>query len=127
MSASSRQERVNIGQISNEIDSPPAFTAKILQKLVKEELLGSVKGPNGGYYIPKELIPSMNLKEIILAIDGDALFTSCALGLKHCSDRNPCPIHSSYADVRGACETMYSSTLLLDLAKGLKDTTNLKL
>jgi Rrf2 family iron-sulfur cluster assembly transcriptional regulator len=35
--------------ISKEIDSPIAFTAKILQTLVKNNIINSVKGSTGGF------------------------------------------------------------------------------
>lgn len=36
-------------EIGSEIDAPEAFTAKILQQLSRAKLIGSVKGPNGGF------------------------------------------------------------------------------
>jgi len=41
-------DRVGLKEISQAINSPEAFTAKILQLLVRENLLSSIKGPNGG-------------------------------------------------------------------------------
>jgi len=35
--------------IAEEIDSPTAFTAKILQQLVKNKVIHSIKGPHGGF------------------------------------------------------------------------------
>lgn len=127
MSKSDMNACVNITEISEEIKSPPAFTAKILQKLAREGLLNSVKGPVGGYCIPPERVKDLNLKEIVIAIDGDSLFTACGLGLEHCSDKNPCPMHEEFKKVRKGFDQMFSSTLLIDLTKGLKKTTRLKI
>ena len=41
--------RIGLKEITGAIDSPEAFTAKILQQLVKSKLLDSFKGPNGGF------------------------------------------------------------------------------
>ena len=42
-------KRVTPKQISEEIDSPTAFTAKILQALVRNNIVNSVKGAYGGF------------------------------------------------------------------------------
>lgn len=39
--------------IAEQINSPVAFTAKILQKLVKSNIVCSVKGKHGGFEIEK--------------------------------------------------------------------------
>ena len=46
----SLQERsVSLKEIAEEIDSPVAFTAKILHQLAKNHILDSSKGPSGGF------------------------------------------------------------------------------
>ena len=53
--ATQSQSNANIGikEIAKEIDSPIAFTAKILQVLVKNNILKSTKGVGGGFMILK--------------------------------------------------------------------------
>ena len=46
-------KKVGFVDIAKMIDSPEAFTAKILQKLTKDGVIQSVRGVNGGFYIPK--------------------------------------------------------------------------
>ena len=60
-------------EISNEIDSPQFFTAKILHRLVKLGFLESKKGRSGGFRFNPEK-PALALKECIMAIEGDRLF-----------------------------------------------------
>ena len=50
---SCEDKRVNTKEISQEINSPAAFTAKILQALVRHKVIDSVKGPHGGFQIKK--------------------------------------------------------------------------
>mgnify|MGYP002795141008 FL=1 len=45
--------RVNLKEIAAAIDSPIAFTAKILQQLVKSNIVESVKGAKGGVQIER--------------------------------------------------------------------------
>ena len=44
-------ERASLKDISREIGSPEAFTAKILQTLVKNKIIDSIKGSHGGFEV----------------------------------------------------------------------------
>lgn len=113
--ASSRDQRVNLNEIAEAIDSPVAFTSKILQQLKKKGLLKSVAGISGGFNIPDG--KSITLKDIILAIDGDELFTSCVLGLKQCNANNPCPVHNLFVDEKNKMNLYLSKTQLKSLSE----------
>lgn len=113
-------ERVSLKSISAEIDSPVAFTAKILQLLAKNEIINSLKGPTGGFYIPPKKIDSVKLREIVNAIDGDSIFQGCGLGLKECNEKYPCPVHDKFKVIRNNLQKMMDETSLYDLAIGLQ-------
>lgn len=112
--------RVNLKDISREIDSPVAFTAKILQQLAKNDIIKSVKGPAGGFQIDKKDISSIKLMHIVSAIDGDKIFNGCGLGLKECDEDFPCPVHFQFKEIRNNLKKMSSETSLYDLATGLE-------
>lgn len=102
-------------EISSKIEAPEAFTAKILQTLVKAQLIGSAKGPNGGFFVD-ESHARFTLKDIIRAVDGDYLFSGCSLGLPKCSEKNPCPLHFEVVKVRKELDHMLTSKSLKHLA-----------
>ena len=79
-------------EVGNKINVPVPFLAKIFQKLSKEQLISSSKGPHGGFYLSDEQLEG-NLLEVIHSIDGKDSFNSCFIGLPECSDENPCPVH----------------------------------
>src|SRR5690606_8898081 len=58
-------QRVKIGEIAEHIDSPEAFTAKVLGALVKNNLLVSVTGPYGGFYIDESTMKKISLAAIV--------------------------------------------------------------
>ncbi len=91
-------EKAGLTDISEAINSPLHFTGKILQALSRKKVLSSVKGPNGGFYI--ENTRNLYLIDIIRAIDGNELFSACAMGLKNCSDTAPCPMHEQIKPIR---------------------------
>lgn len=112
-------KRVNVNQIAKEINSPLAFTAKVLQKLVKSKLIVSKKGVNGGYAVDANDMNTLNLLKIVVAIDGDGIVNKCVLGLNKCSDINPCPMHSRYSILRSNLLDVLQNTLLNDLANSI--------
>ena len=84
--------RIGVKKISEELETPQPFLAKLLQQLAKSDLVSSIKGPNGGFYLTKENADS-SLWEVVKCIDGTDKFDHCFLGLSKCSDENPCPVH----------------------------------
>lgn len=108
--------RVSPKEIAKEINSPKAFTAKILQSLVKHNIVNSVKGSYGGFEIDKNVINCIKISEIVTAIDGDAIFKNCALGLETCKDEHPCPLHDQFKDIRERLKEVLENTTLKDLA-----------
>lgn len=112
--------RVSLKEIAKEIDSPEAFTAKILQALVRHKIINSVKGAYGGFEIPKEEISSIMLSEIVKAIDGDGIYHGCGLGLNVCDENHPCPVHDQFKVIRNELKIMLESTNLEQLALDIK-------
>ncbi len=64
-------KKTSLKEIALEIASPEAFTAKILQNLVKNKIISSIKGPSGGFFISIDKISEIKLQEIVFAMDGD--------------------------------------------------------
>lgn len=114
-------ERTRLKEIANKVGAPEAFTAKVLQNLVKNGILLSTTGPKGGFYIEPEKADSLKLIEIVKAIDGDRLFKGCGLGLKECDDEKPCPVHYEFKKVRDELEKMFSNMSVGELARDVGD------
>ncbi len=113
-------KRTNLKEIAEAIDSPVAFTAKLLQQLVHAGVIDSVKGVSGGFEIPKNKIGKLKLCHIVDAIDGDAIYTRCGLGLPHCSEKNPCPVHDHFKSIRQDLKNMLDKTGLKELTEEVK-------
>lgn len=84
--------KIGAKKIADELETPPPFLAKLLQKLAQNNLISSVKGPNGGFYMDKDNLDN-SVWDIINCIDGTDKFDQCFLGLASCEDKNPCPVH----------------------------------
>jgi len=117
-------KRVSPKEISAEINSPQAFTAKILQALVKHNIVNSVKGAYGGFEIDKNNISNVKLAQIVNAIDGDSIYSGCGLGLETCDENHPCPVHDKFKGVRDELKLMLEETNLEELALNIKSGTS---
>lgn len=117
--ALSTEQKIGVKDIAKEINSPEAFTAKIMQTLSRDKIVYSMKGPSGGFFIPKDELGSIKLSSIVKAIDGDDIYRGCGLGLEQCSETEPCPLHDKFKLIRDELAKLLTETSLLELANGL--------
>ncbi|MCY7362537.1 MAG: Rrf2 family transcriptional regulator [Ignavibacteria bacterium] len=114
-------KRVSLNEIAGEINSPVAFTAKVLQQLTRNKILDSIRGPSGGFEINKNKVDKIRLSRIVSAIDGDSIYSGCALGFENCNENLPCPIHHKFVLIRNELKHMLETTSLLDLSKDVNE------
>lgn len=110
------KENSGIKEVAEYINANEHTVGKILQILVKQNVIKSIKGPSGGYYISvgQKKQPIINIVE---AIDGKGIFKSCGLGLSKCSSSHPCPIHNEYKEARDIIEKLFKEKRALDLCQ----------
>ncbi|WP_293872326.1 Rrf2 family transcriptional regulator [Flavobacterium sp.] len=109
---------VGVKEIAKGIDAPAHFIAKILQDLSKKRLLNSVKGPNGGFYMNQGNLKS-SLADIVRAVDGDSIYKDCIIGLKLCSEKNPCPVHFEFKEIKRNLISMLEDNTIADFNEEL--------
>ena len=108
-------KRIGIKKISEDLGLSSPFLGKILQNLVKQKLLVSTKGPNGGFSLAR---PSkeISLWDIVTKVDGEEFFTNCLISLEPCkthdSSQPLCPVHSQYDKLRNEICSFYKETSL---------------
>ena len=123
---STQDTMVSLSTISEEIDSPQAFTAKVLQQLTRSAIIKSIKGPYGGFTIEIEKM-NISLSEVVRILDGDSIYTGCGLGLKQCDAKSPCPLHFKFVEIRNGLRDMLENTTLKSVAADMNtDFTILK-
>jgi Rrf2 family iron-sulfur cluster assembly transcriptional regulator len=82
---------------------------------VFSKILSSAKGPTGGFYV--ENVQDLFLIDIVRAIDGNDLFTSCVLGLEKCSQTQPCPMHEQVKPIRDMLMAEFSKKPVTELVE----------
>ncbi|MDX1829241.1 MAG: Rrf2 family transcriptional regulator [Lutibacter sp.] len=118
---SQEKSRVNLNDISKEINSPVAFTAKVLQILSKNGIINSVKGATGGFEIKNEQLDKIMISQIVDSIDGNTIYTNCGLGFDNCSETKPCSVHFKFKHIREGLKDMLETTSLLDLSNNINN------
>jgi len=119
---SEENTRIGIKKISDDLQLSSPFLGKILQNLVKQKLLVSTKGPNGGFALGKKA-KSITLWDIVTKVDGEEFFTNCLITLEPCkthdSSKPLCPIHSQYDQLRKDICAFYKDTTLEIISKDI--------
>ena len=118
---SSEEKKLGIEEIAKAIDSPQSYTAKILQLLTKNNNpVSSSRGPNGGFYLTQKskLLP---VRSILHAMGEDEVLEKCILGLKLCSEIQPCPMHEQYKSIKQQLIKLFASKTIQELALEIKD------
>ena len=120
---SEKDYRIGIKKISEDLGLSSPFLGKILQNLVKQKLLVSTKGPNGGFALGKNP-DQITLWDIVAKVDGEEFFTNCLITLEPCKTHDPskplCPIHSQYDKLRKEITAFYKETTLAIISNDIE-------
>ncbi len=115
------ENKLSIEEISKAIDSPKSFTAKILQSLTKDnKVISSTRGPNGGFYLT-EKAKKLPARSILKAMGEDDILEKCVMGLKQCSEIQPCPMHAQYKSIKQQLIKLFVTKSIQQLAAEIKD------
>ncbi|GAA4471124.1 Rrf2 family transcriptional regulator [Nibrella saemangeumensis] len=118
----SEDHKIGIPELADALKVPQHFMGKIMQNLVRRDILSSTKGPHGGFYTNEDTLDTP-IVEVVDAIDGLSAFHKCVLGLPDCNGEHPCPLHHEVVTYRDTVyETLQTRTirnLAADVENGL--------
>lgn len=109
-------EKTGIREIAEYIGASEHTVGKMLQTLVRQGVINSLKGPAGGFYLSAVQLQQPVI-QIVEAIDGTQIFKGCGLGLSRCSATHPCPIHNEYKQARDIIEKIFRTKCVADLCE----------
>ena len=107
---------VSLSNISIRQNIPLKYLEQIFSKLRKEGVVGSVRGPGGGYFITKPLCET-KLSEVILAAEGSFKMTRCAAEFKCNPVGGRCETHSLWKGLGNTIFNYFDSISVEDVVK----------
>ena len=120
----SESHKVGSKEVAKKLQIPAPFLAKTLQELTRKEIISSIKGPNGGFYLTKKNAQK-SLFEIIECIDGIDKFDKCFLGQLECNDNKPCIVHHLYSPFKNKLIEELKTKTIIEMAIEYKKNNNL--
>lgn len=84
-------EVVTAREMAEQYKIPSEVLGKVMQALVRAELVESVQGARGGYRLPGEL-SGLTLGQVIEAIDGPVQVAPCTADHYNCDQEDACNI-----------------------------------
>lgn len=114
------RRKIGLQELAHNLVVPPHFMGKIMQDLARRGVVGSTKGPNGGFFLNDRTLGT-SLLQVVDAIDGPGVFQRCQLGLPECSAENPCPLHHEVTGFRDAFREKLRLTTVGDLVADLEN------
>lgn len=112
--AQKENEFVSVKEIADKLDVSHNHLSKVMQRLVKAELVLSIKGYGGGFRLAKHP-REITFLEIYEAIDGRFKPSNCLLNKHECSHK--CIMGDFLVSINKQVEDFFSKTKLSEFAK----------
>lgn len=108
---------VKLADISKEQDIPLNYLEQIFLKLKKAEIVRSVKGPGGGYYLNLSS-DKIFIENIINAVDENLKMTRCSTD-KHCGkNETKCKTHNLWKGLGEHIRSYFAGISVADILSG---------
>jgi Rrf2 family protein len=115
--ANHREEHAcSASEIAEEYGISATLMAKVLQKLAKNGLVGAKHGSTGGYQLAKQA-DRVSALEVITAIDGPVLITSCVTNHGNCDATDRCSIKEPLQRVNESILGVLSTVTIAQLSE----------
>jgi Rrf2 family protein len=104
------------GEIAEEYGISATLMAKVLQKLAKQGLVAAKHGSSGGYQLAKQP-DRISALEVLTAIDGPVLITSCVTSHGNCDATDRCSIKEPLQRVNESILGVLSTVTIAQLSE----------
>jgi Rrf2 family protein len=112
--AKNSDRRVSVTEIAEAMSIPKSFLAKLLQRLVKNHVLLSSRGVNGGFALAKKA-SAISLLDVMEVMQGPAAINVCAIDSGRCKMSSTCTVHPVWVDIRREVERRLAKTTISKL------------
>lgn len=110
------EQRVTAPLLAQESNIPQPTVAKLLKALVREGILVSQRGAQGGHYLARDP-QDISMLEIVRALEGPVALTACVDGAEgDCGVENLCPVRGNWDLVNRAISESLARVSLADMS-----------
>jgi Rrf2 family protein len=118
LAAHAEREAVSARELAETYDIPPELLAKVLQKLVRANLLESHQGIRGGYGLARAA-SGVSVADVIQAVDGPLTVTACSEADHSCEQYSKCNIRDPLWRIKDRIVSALAATSVAELATDL--------
>jgi len=104
----------NAADLAEQVRVPLPTVSKILQILLHENLLESVRGAGGGYRLARET-SNISIRDIIVALEGPIALTECNLEEGNCEKEPHCATRANWQMINQAVRHALGDISLADM------------
>lgn len=115
LAANADRGAVSARELAETYDIPTELLAKVLQKLVRGQLLESQQGIRGGYALARPAT-SMSVADVIQAVDGPLMVTACSEADHSCEQYTKCNIRDPLWRIKDRIVATLAATSVAELA-----------
>jgi Rrf2 family protein len=121
--ANHRQEHAcSANEIAVEYGISATLMAKVLQKLAKQGLVAAKHGSTGGYQLARQP-EKISALEVLTAIDGPVLITSCVTSHGNCDATERCSVKEPLQRVNESILNVLSTVTIAHLSEEKQETS----
>jgi Rrf2 family protein len=125
--ANHRQEHAcSASEIAVEYGISATLMAKVLQKLAKQGLVAAKHGSTGGYQLARQA-DKISALEVLTAIDGPVLITSCVTSHGNCDATERCSVKEPLQRVNESILNVLSMVTIAHLSEEKQETSLVEL
>jgi len=116
--AASNGDRITTGAIASLLNVSEAHLSKVMQRLVKEGIIDSTRGPQGGFVLRKSA-DEVTLLDLYESMEGPLEFDDCLLGENRLG-KHPCILGPVLKPMGEKLRDYLTNTRLSSIASGFK-------
>jgi Rrf2 family protein len=119
LAAHADREAVSARELAESYDIPPELLAKVLQQLVRANLLASHQGIRGGYGLARTA-NAVSVADVIQAVDGPLTVTACSEFDHSCDQYAKCNVRDPLWRIKDRIVSALAATSIAELANDLE-------
>jgi Rrf2 family protein len=101
-------------ELSEAVDVPPNYMAKILHELGRAGILRSSRGKGGGFELAVSAT-ELSLLRVVSRFGNLSDEPRCLMGRPKCGDRDPCPAHEHWKQTADQVARFFRETSVADV------------